>query len=220
MNDFKVKIDRLQQINEQMAELKTEKTAIEAEIIKQCDADLANTKLKSRHYSGVDAELTATNAESLKITYSSFLPFIFGKAYNDAVTETTTYKLSAPASRMLIGLWKQEYVTSSVADVLEQMPIDEDDRKQLLKKCKGKNYQKDVENIMKFTDMSYEDASEWAYLMSEAEIWQSFTQILALNNIDVSDEQAVNDIIDKIHAAFIVDESTKISVTKLGDDDA
>ncbi|MGN1201866.1 MAG: hypothetical protein ACI4RF_01110, partial [Eubacterium sp.] len=171
-------------------------------------------------YSGENAELTATNAESLKITYPSFLPSIFGKAYKDAVTETTTYKLSAPATRMIIGIWQGSYIEDTVEDVINEMNVSEDDRKQLLKKCKGKNYKKDIENIMKFTSLSYADASEWAYLISEAEIWQSFLKFLELNGIDAADGLAVDNIICQIRAAFIVDESTKISVSKFGDDDA
>lgn len=49
-------------------------------------------------------------------------------------------------------------------------------------------------------------------------MWQSFIELCKLNNVDVNDENAVNDIISKIRAAFIVDETTKISVKKFGDD--
>lgn len=220
MSDFIKKIDRLHQINDQMAELKSEKAIIEAEIIKRCESDLANTKLKSKCYRSEDTELTATNSESLKITYASFLPLIFGNAYSDAVTETTSYKISAPASRMLIGVWKGNYIKSSVADVIEQMNLSDEDSKQLLKKCKGKNYQKDIENIVKFAGIPYEDASEWAFLMSEAEIWQSFAQMLKLNEIDPDDEQTVGKILAIINAAIIVDETTKITVSGYGDKDA
>lgn len=219
MNDLQVKIDRLQKINAEIDTLKNEKSVIEADIIKQCSFDLENTKFKSMHYVGTDAELTATNSESLKITYSTFLPIVFGKAYKDAVKETTTFKLSDPATRMIIGMWQGNYIRSTVADVINQIrPIPEDDRKQLLKKCKGKNYKKDVENLQRFANLNYEDAADWAFLIAEADVWQSFIELCKLNNVDVNDENAVNDIISKIRAAFIVDETTKISVKKFGDD--
>lgn len=220
MSDLILKIDRLAEINDEMSKLKNEKSKLEADIIKKCSADLANTKLKSQKYESKSAELTATNAESLKITYTSFLPFIFGKAYPDAITESKSYKVSAAATRMIIGIWQGNYVENTVADVIEQMNLDSESSKQLLKKCKGKNYQKDIANIQKFTDMSYEDAAEWAYLMTEAEIWQSFTNMLQMNDIDVSDKALVNDIINKIRAAFVVEETTKIAVSRLGDEDA
>ena len=218
MNDLKIKIDRLQKINAEIDTLKNEKSVIEATIIKQCSGDLENTKLKSKHYIGVDAELTATNSESLKITYSTFLPFIFGEAYKDAVTETTAYKLSAPATRMIIGMWQGDYIRSTVTEVINQITsIAEDDRKQLIKKCKGKNYKNDIAILQKFAGFSYEDAADWAFPIAEADVWQSFMELCKLNNVDVNDENAVNEIISKIRAAFVVDETTKITFKRLGE---
>jgi hypothetical protein len=208
MSNISKKIDELAKINKQIAELKNRKDVIEAEITKQCEDDLANTKYKSIRYSGTDAELKAVNAESLKITYASFLPFIFNKTYSDAVKESTTYKLSASATRMIIGLWKGNYIKATVADVIEQMPVSADEKKQLLKKCKGTDYDKDVQSIRKFTELSEDDAKEYAYLINEAAVWQDFQNILKLNGIKTEDE--INDILMKIKSAFVVEDSTKI----------
>lgn len=52
--------------------------------------------------------------------------------------------------------------------------VSDDERKQLVKKCKGINYDKDVNNILKFTNISEDDAREYAYLISEAAVWQDF----------------------------------------------
>lgn len=211
MTDLKMQIDELAKIKEDMAKLKERKDKIEAEITKQCSSDLENTKYKSIRYHGTDAELIAVNSESLKITYNAFLPFIFGKAYRDAVTEKTDYSLSAPAKRMLIGLYKGNYVKSTVKEVIDQMTgVSDKERTQLLKKCKGINYDKDVANILKFTDLSEEDAKEYAYLIAEAAVWQNFCNLLNLNN--VTDETAIDDILMKIQSAFVVEDSTKISL--------
>lgn len=212
MNSITNKIDELAKIKQDMAKLKERKDKIEAEIIKQCSSDLENTKYKSIHYYGTDSELIAVNSESLKITYNAFLPFIFGKAYNDAVTEKTDYSLSAPAKRMLIGLYKGNFVKSTIKDVVDQMAgVSEKERAQLLKKCKGINYDKDVENILKFTSLSETDAREYAYLISEAAVWQDFCNLLNLNNI--TDETAIDDILLKIQSAFVVEDGTKISIS-------
>ncbi len=208
MSNISKKIDELAQINSQIADLKNRKDVIEAEITKQCESDLANTKYKSIRYSGTDAELKAVNAESLKITYASFLPFIFNKTYSDAVKESTTYKLSASATRMIIGLWKGNYIKATVADVIEQMPVSADEKKQLLKKCKGTDYDKDVQAIRKFTELSEDDAKEYAYLINEAAVWQDFQNIISLNGIKTED--GINDILMKIKSAFVVEDSTKI----------
>lgn len=214
MTDLRVEIDRLSSINKQIDELKAQKSKIEAEIITHCSADLENTKYKSIHYHGTDADLTAVNSESLKITYSSFLPTVFAKAYKDAVNESTSYKLTAPASRMIIGLWKGNYIKSSISDVVNQMTgVTESERKQLLKKLKGKNYDTDVNNILKFTNLGEADAKEYAYLVSEAAVWQDFCNLLTVNGI--TDEILIDDILSKIQSAFVVEDSTKITLTEV-----
>lgn len=212
MTDLRKQIDELAAIKADMGKLKERKDKLEAEIIKQCSADLENTKYKSIRYEGDVFDLTAVTAESLKVIYNSFLPTIFGKAYEDAVTEKTDYTLSAPAKRMLIGLYKGNFIRATVKEVIDQMSgITDDERKQLLKKCKGINYDKDVENIRKFTDLSEEDAREYAYLIAEAAVWQDFCNLLTLNGI--SDETQINDILMKIQSAFVVEDSTKISLS-------
>lgn len=212
MTNLKQQIDELAKIKEDIAKLKARKDKIEAEIIKQCETDLENTKYKSVHYKGTASELVAINAESLKVTYNSFLPVVFGKAYKDAVTEKQSYSLSAAATRMIIGLWKGNYIKSTVSDVINQIKgISEKDRTQLLKKCKGINYEKDVVNILKFTNLSENDAKEYAYLIAEAAVWQDFCNLLTINGI--SDEAQIDDILIKIQSAFVVEDSAKISLS-------
>lgn len=213
MTDLKKKIDELAGIKADMSKLKARKDKLEAEIIMQCSEDLENTKYKSVHYAGTESELTAVTSESLKITYNSFLLSIFGKAYKDAVTEKTEYSLSAPAKRMLIGLWKGNFVRCTVKEVIEQMNgVSDDERKQLVKKCKGINYDKDVNNILKFTSLTEDDAKEYAYLISEAAVWQDFKNLLTVNGMD---ESHIDDILMKIQSSFVVEDSTKISLSSL-----
>lgn len=212
MTDLRKQIDELAAIKADMGKLKERKDKLEAEIIKQCSADLENTKYKSIRYEGDVFDLTAVTAESLKVIYNSFLPTIFGKAYEDAVTEKTDYTLSAPAKRMLIGLYKGNFIRATVKEVIDQMSgVTDEERKQLLKKCKGINYDKDVDNIRKFTELSEDDAKEYAYLIAEASVWQDFCNLLTLNGI--ADEAQIKDILMKIQSAFVVEDSTKISLS-------
>lgn len=212
MTDLRKQIDELAVIKADMGKLKERKDKLEAEIIKQCTADLENTKYKSIRYEGDVFDLTAVTAESLKVIYNSFLPTIFGKAYKDAVTEKTEYSLSAPAKRMLIGLYKGNFIRATVKEVIDQMAgVTDEERNQLLKKCKGINYDKDVENIRKFTELSEDDAKEYAYLITEAAVWQDFCNLLTLNGI--ADEAQIKDILTKIQSAFVVEDSTKISLS-------
>lgn len=212
MTDLKRQIDELAAIKADMGKLKERKDKLEVEIIKQCSVDLENTKYKSIRYEGDVFDLTAVTAESIKVIYNSFLPMIFGKAYEDAVTEKTEYSLSASAKRMLIGLYKGNFIRTTVKEVIDQMAgITDEERKQLVKKCKGINYDKDVDNILKFTDLTEEDSKEYAYLIAEAAVWQDFCNLLTINGID--DETQVNDILMKIQSAFVVEDSTKISLS-------
>lgn len=219
MTDLSLKIDRLAAIKKQQDALKKEKDKLEAEIMMACESDLDSTKYKSVSYSGDAAEIKVINSESLKVLYnaSAFLPDIFGKAYGAVVTEKKEYTISTAAARMIIGIRKGDYIRgASVGSAISQIEgITETQRKQLLKKCKGKNYDKDVENILKFTDLSKQDALEYAYLIYESAIWEEFSKLMQLNG---ADEEAVNRIIDKINAAFIVDEGTKLQLTVNEDD--
>lgn len=211
MTDLTKKIDELADIKKQQAKLKERQSTIEAEITKQATSDLENTKYKSIYYAAASAGIKATNAESLKIVYSSFLPQIFGGAYKDAVTEKQDYKVSTPVARMMIGLWKGNYIKATIADVVNQMNgVTDDDRKQLIKKLKGINYDTDVKNILKFSNLNEEDAKEYAYMISEAAVWQNFCSLLTLN--DITDETEIDSILQKIQSAFVVEDSTKIQL--------
>ena len=209
---FRENIDKLAAIKSKIEELTAEKDSLEATIMEKCTADLENTKYKTVHYSGTTAELTATTAESIKVTYDAFLPFIFGKAYGNAVTEKKSFNLSAPAKRMLIGIWKGNYIRMTVHDVIDQMDgVTSQSVKELRKKCKGINYDKDVANILRFSELSEQEAKEYAYLMAEAEIWQEFSSLLNLNGITAEEE--IQELIQRIQAAFVVEDSTKISIS-------
>lgn len=211
MTDLRKQIDELAAIKVDMGKLKERKDKLEAEIIKQCTSDLENTKYKSIHYSGTNSKLTAVTAESLRVTCGAYLPLIFGKAYKDTVKEKTEYSLSAQAKRMLIGLWKNNFERCTVKEVIAQMKgVSDDERKQLVKKCKGINYDKDVSNILKFTSLPEDDAREYAYFISEAAVWQDFKNMLILNDIG---EDKVDNILQKIQSAFVVEDSTKISLS-------
>lgn len=203
-------IDRLAEIKTEMETLKSEKEQLEAEIIKQGAKDLENTKFKSVYYAAASAGVRATNAETLKITYPSFLPFVFDKAYGDAVKENKTYKLSAPATRMIVGLWKGDFIKADINDVINSMPVDYNSKEQLIRKIKGINYDKDVQNILKFTNLTDDDAREYAYMAAEAAVWQDFCNLLTLNGITTDNE--IDDILNKIRSAFVVEDTTKIQL--------
>lgn len=204
------KIDRLAEIKEEQEKLKHEQNILEADLLKVAEGDLANTKYKSVTYSGNTAKLRAVTSESVKVTYEAFLPFVFGKAYNELCKTKSSVELTAPAKRLIAGLWKGNFIRSTVAEVIRSMELDDKTEKLISKKCKGVNYEKDKQNLIDIAAMTTEQAEENAYLLAEADVWQQFSVLLELNGID--DEVHISELLQKIQAAFVVEETPKISV--------
>lgn len=214
MTDVKAKIDRLAEIKKESERLKVEKDTIEAELLKNAESDLANTKYKSVSYAGTNSSVTATVADSVKITYASFLPIIFGKAYEDLTKTTTKVELTDPAKRLIAGIWTGNYDSRSTIDeVIKAMALDEKTEKLVRRKCKGANYSKDVANLKAIAGYDGEQAQEYAYMLMEAAVWQQFKTLLEVNGVTADEE--VNDLLDKIQAAFVVEQTPKISLTEV-----
>ena len=207
------KIDRLVQIKDEIAALKSEQDRLENEFLLQAKQDLQDTKYKTTAYvSGSGNKVVATTARSVKITYPSRLRLIFGSTYPDAVTEQTTYKLSAPAGRMLAGLWSGEYVEQTLAAAIQSLPVEDKAKKLLTKKLHGINYDGDVRNLQVIGGMDEQQAQEWAYLLQEAAVWDDFRQLLMGAPSGCNDPEH---ILDLIHGAMVVEEKTKIQVVPI-----
>lgn len=214
MTDVKAKIDRLAEIKKESERLKVEKDTIEAELLKNAESDLANTKYKSVSYAGTNSSVTATVADSVKITYASFLPIIFGKAYEDLTKTTTKVELTDPAKRLIAGIWTGNYDSRSTVDeVIKAMALDEKTEKLVRRKCKGINYSKDVANLKAIAGYNDTQAQEYAYMLMEAAVWQQFKTLLEVNG--VTSEEEISDILAKIQAAFVVEQTPKISLTEV-----
>ena len=119
-------IDQLTTIKSKITELTAEKEKLEAEIIFASSKDLENTKYKTVTYASEQGnKITATIAETLKLTYPTLLKKIFGAAYSDAVKEETKYTLTASAKRMLTKVWTGSYIKQSLNDAIAQLPVDD-----------------------------------------------------------------------------------------------
>lgn len=207
------KIDKLANLKDEITALKQKADVIEAELLKVAQEDLANTKYKSVKYEGTDSNLQATVSESVKITLESLLPQIFGAVYNDMVKVSTKAELTAPAKRLVAGIWQGNFVAdTTVEDVISSMHLDDKTSKLVGKKCKGINYQKDVDNLIIIANMTDRQAQEYAYLLMEAAVWQQFKTICDVNKID--NREAINEVIKKIQAAFVVEVTPKISIVE------
>ncbi len=205
------KIDRLADLKDEIATLKQEADILEADLLKIAQEDLANTKYKSVKYEGTNSKLQATVSESVKITLESLLPQIFGAVYSDMVKVTTKSELTAPAKRLIAGIWQGNFVADTTVDeVISSMRLDDKTTKLVAKKCKGINYQKDIDNLIAIAGMTEPQAQEYAYLLMESAVWQQFKAVCDVNKID--NQEAMNELMKKIQAAFVVETTPKISI--------
>ncbi len=204
-------IDRLKEIKQEMERLSAEKDILESEIIKGCEEALANTKYKTLTFTTKDgSSATVTLAESLKLIYPTVLKSIFGAAYSDMVKEEVKYTLSATAKRLLTNICTGKYIRQTFDEAIRQLPVDDTTRQKLAKRLKGVKFDTDKKNLVNIGGLSEEDASEYAYLLNESATWQQFEALLRLNNI--SSEDDIKEVITRIEASMIVDETPKVSI--------
>ncbi len=207
------KVDRMAEIKRQIAVLKSESDGIEAELLKQFEADVEDTKYRTVRYSGNGAAVIANYADKVVLVYPSILKMIFGKAYGDVVTEETTYKLSANAKRLLAALYKKEYMQGATVEAaLERIAPDNKTLKVMRKRIKGKNFEGDKNNLIKLAGFSDEVASDYAFMLSEVAAWQEFERLLAASG-GVREER-IAEVLEYINAAVMVEETPKITITE------
>ena len=137
------------------------------------------------------------------------MPFVFGEAYNDMCKEKKQVELTAPAKRLIAGIWKGDYNRSTVDEVISAINTDDKTKKVISKKCKGINFEKDKQNLIA-VGLTEQEASDFAYMMNEAQIWQQFKALLDINGI--KDEAQIAALKTKITAAFLVEETPKIKL--------
>lgn len=207
------KVDRMAEIKRKMAALKSESDGIEAELLKQFEIDVEDTKYRTVKYSGCGASVTANYADKVALVYPSMLKKIFGEAYGDVVTEEVTCKLSANAKRLLAALYKKEYMRgTSVEMCITQISDDDKTRRVLSKRVKGKNFEGDKNNLMKLAGLDENRASDYAYMIAEASAWQEFERLLSASG-GVTEER-IAEVLEYVNTAIAVEETPKITITE------
>lgn len=205
-------VDRMAEIKLQIADLKLEYDTYEAELLKQFSEDIESTKAKTITYKGLTAQVEATMADKVDITYPSILKKIFGIAYSDVVTEETTYKLKEPAKRMLAAIYNREFVKDmTLAKAIDELPCDTEAKKALVKKLKGANFETDRKNLMNIGGLEKDIASDYAFLIAEAANWEQFILLMQLNGI--TEESEIADIIKDIDGSVTAEKTPKIKLS-------
>ena len=204
------KADRLAIIKQAIKGLNNEKDELEGYFLKLADEGLKNTKLKTVEYYGTgNNKIIATMAQNLNVIYPSFLKKVFGEAYGDVITEETKYKVNAAATRMLNGIWLKNFTKTSIAEIVNQMPVDDKTKQALLKKLKGAKFESDKKNLIAIAGFEEKDAEEYAYFISEAAVWENFRRLMKARGLTEENEA---EFIDWIDGAVVVEETPKITV--------
>lgn len=213
MNTINV-IDRMAEIKQEIKRLNVEYDTLQAQIQLKAEAALTDTKNKSVQYSGSDGNTASVViADSISVIAGELLPAIFGSVYPSMVSQEVKYTLKAPAKRILSAIWHKEYCEGTVAEIIEGLKCDSKAKKLLAKKLKGINFDKDKKHLIDIAQLSDEEASDTAYLISEATAWENICAFVKVNNDGEISDEILADIITKVNAAVNVSRSMKTEIS-------
>ncbi len=213
MNTINV-IDRMAEIKQEIKSLNAEYDKLQAQIQLKAEAALTDTKNKSVQYSGSDGNAASVViADSISVIAGELLPAIFGSVYPSMVSQEVKYTLKAPAKRILSAIWHKEYCEGTVAEIIEGLNCDDKAKKLLAKKVKGINFDKDKKHLIDIAQLSDEEASDTAYLISEAAAWENLSAFVKVNNDGEINDEILADIITKVNATVNVSRSMKTEIS-------
>jgi hypothetical protein len=110
---------------------------------------------------------------------------------------------------MLSGLWTGGYSRMTREEVISQLPCDDKSKQVLAKKLKGANYDTDKRNLIAIGGVDDELAEQYAYFISEAAVWESFTQLMDASGRTRPEE--IDEILKLIDGAIVVEETPKVA---------
>ena len=204
----KQKVDRLAQLNRQMAAIKSEAEELKAWFEKEAVEDLHDTKNKTVEYWGSGtARVVVGNSETVKAISMTVIKSLLGDVYKDFVKEEISYTMTVPAKRLFAMMFLGNYTEGTLDATIRAITQDEKIQRTLKKKLKGK-YEKDTRTLMETAGLAEQEASDWAYLTAEILNWEWILQVLKAAEWSGTPEEAI----ELIRAAVIVDEGIKVTV--------
>lgn len=206
--EVRLKADRLVELTAQQGVIKAEIEQIKAWFEKLATDDLKDTKKKTIDYWGSNnSRVVVGNSETVKPVSMTMVRKLLGDVFGDFVKEDTAYKMTEPCKRLFAMMSLGNYTEGSLDEAIRAVTDDENIQRTLKKKLKGK-YEKDVETLMKFAGLSEQEASDYAYLISEITNWEWMLQVLKSAGWAGTPQEAI----EVIRAAIIVDEGIKVTV--------
>lgn len=207
-DEIRMKVDRLAELNRQLAEVKREADTLKAWFENRATNELKDTKRKTIEYWGSgNSRVVVSNSETVKPVSMTMVRQLLGGVFQDFVKEEPSYTMTAACKRLFGFMFLGNYTEGSLDDTIRAITGDEKLQRTLRKKLKGK-YEKDTETLVKMAGLSGEEASDWAYLTAEIINWEWMLQILQAAGWEGTPQEAV----DLLRAAVIVDEGIKVTV--------
>lgn len=206
--EIKLKANRLAELTSQQSRIRAEVDEIKAWFESLATNDLKDTKKKTVEYWGSDnAKVMVGSSETVKPISMEMVKKLLNTVYKDFVTEDTSYTLKASAKRLFSIAYLGKYTEGTLEQTIQGITADVKLQRTLRKKLKGK-YEKDTEYLMRLVGLPEQEASDWAYIVSEVINWEWMLQVLKAAEWQGSPQEAV----DIINAAVIVDEGIKVTV--------
>ncbi len=214
-------VAKLVEITCAIDKLTEQRKKIESQLLTDGADALRDTKMKSTDFTDERGnKVTYTEATNLTIISPQYLKQLFGAAYKDIITETveTKYKVSKKLyERMLTALYLNDYTRITVEDFWEQLPCSDEKKKALRRKIKGNDFSKDKKYLMEIGEFAEPDASDFAYMLSDAVIWSALVSVCRLAGMEPTDDN-LETIIYSINAAVSVNETSKIKLERIEDE--
>lgn len=208
--EIQKKVDALAEITREMEALKVEAEELKTFFEKDATDRLKDSKEKSVTYWGSDkAKVVVQTAEAVKPVAMSVLRQVLGEVYNDFVKEEVKYTFVNPNKTLLANMFTGAFVESNMIDEIKKITDDPKTQSLLVKKLKGK-YEQDKNNLIKLVGLGEQEASDTAYLIQEVMTYEKLMQIK--NAVDW--KGTFDEMLAKVKASLIVDETIKVTIDK------
>lgn len=215
-------VAKLVEITCAIDKLTEQRKKIESQLLTDGADALRDTKMKSTDFTDERGnKVTYTEAASLTILSPQYLKQLFGAAYKDIITETveTKYKVSKKLyERMLTALYLNDYTRITVEDFWVQLPCSDEKKKALRRKIKGNDFAQDKKHLMEIGEFSQSDAGDFAYMLADAVVWSALVSVCRLAGMEPT-EANLETIIHSINAAVVVDETSKLKLERVKNDE-
>lgn len=206
--DLRQAVDEYAALTRQQMEIKGRLEALKTEFEKQAIADLKDTKRKNVAYWGSgSARVVVQMADSVKPVSVTMLNDVLGKVAGDFVKQEVKVTLTEPCKRLLAMVFQGNYTEGSLEELIQGISSDAKIQATLKKKLKGR-WAKDTAALMQVAGLDERQAADCAYLAAEVIGWEWLCQILKAGGWVGSVQEAI----EIIRSAVIVDESVKVGI--------